>query len=102
MARFCFKFVTYHYGATRAYFLPYDDPSAKHKDRMSDPDTTYCMHEEVQHMCLMQDLIRGLQHYIEEEWGVASDMELKASSNCFPEAVSSGPMYHIPSCDSRN
>ena len=62
---------------------------------MSDPDTTYCMREEVQHMRLTQDLIRGLQCYIEEEWGIASDAELKASSNCFPEAMCSGLMHHI-------
>ena len=64
---------------------------------MSDPDTTYCMHEEVQHMHLTQDLIHGLQHYIEEEWGIASDVELKASSNCFPKAMCSGLMHHIRS-----
>ena len=64
---------------------------------MSDPDTTYCMREEVQHMHLTQDLIHGLQCYIEEEWGVASDAELKASSNCFPEAMCSGLMHHIHS-----
>ena len=48
-------------------------------------------------MCLTQDLIRGLQCYIKEEWGVASNTELKASSNCFPEAVCSGLMHHIRS-----
>ena len=46
-------------------------------------------------MRLMQDLIHGLQRYIKEEWGIASNMELKASSNCFPEAVCSGLMHHI-------
>jgi TPP-dependent pyruvate/acetoin dehydrogenase alpha subunit len=69
--------------ATRAYFLPCDDTSAKHKDRMSDPGTTYRTREEVQRMRSTQDPIRGLQRNI-EEWGIASDAELKASSNCFP------------------
>jgi hypothetical protein len=31
----------------------------------------------------MQDPIHGLQRYI-EEWGIASDTELKASSDYFP------------------
>ena len=46
-------------------------------------------------MHLTQDLIRGLQRYIKEEWGVASDTELKASSNCFSKAMCSGLMHHI-------
>jgi pyruvate dehydrogenase E1 component alpha subunit len=50
---------------------------------MSDPGTTYRTREEVQRMRSTQDPIRGLQRYI-EEWGVASDGELKASSVCFP------------------
>jgi TPP-dependent pyruvate/acetoin dehydrogenase alpha subunit len=66
--------------ATRAYFLPYDDTGAKHNDRMSDPGTTYRTREEVQRMRSTQDPIRGLQRYI-EEWGVATDAELKASSD---------------------
>jgi hypothetical protein len=47
---------------------------------MSDPGTTYRTREEVQRMRSTQDPIRGLQRYI-EEWGVASDAELKASSD---------------------
>ena len=46
---------------------------------MSDPGTTYRTREEVQRMRSTQDPIRGLQRYI-EEWGVATDVELKASS----------------------
>ena len=72
--------------ATRAYFLPYNDTSAKHKDRMSDPGTTYRTREEVQRMRSTQDPIRGLQHNI-QEWGVASEAELKASSGYFPGAI---------------
>lgn len=72
--------------ATRTCFLPYDDTSVKHKDRMSDPGTTYRTREEVQRMRSTQDPIRGLQHNI-HEWGVASEVELKASSGCFPDAV---------------
>ena len=48
-------------------------------------------------MHLTQDLIRGLQCYIKEEWGIGSNAELKASSNCFPEAMCSGLMHHIRS-----
>jgi hypothetical protein len=36
-----------------------------------------------------QDPIRGLQRNI-EEWGIASDAELKASSDCFPQLVCGG------------
>lgn len=43
---------------------------------MSDPGTTYRTREEVQRMRSTQDPIRGLQHYI-EEWGLASEEELK-------------------------
>lgn len=46
---------------------------------MSDPGTTYRTREEVQRMRSTQDPIRGLQRYI-EEWGVATDAELKASN----------------------
>ena len=46
---------------------------------MSDPGTTYRTREEVQRMRSTQDPIRGLQRYL-EEWGVATDTELKASS----------------------
>jgi pyruvate dehydrogenase E1 component alpha subunit len=46
---------------------------------MSDPGTTYRTREEVQGMRSTQDPIRGLQRHI-EEWGVATDAELKASS----------------------
>ena len=49
------------------------------KNSMSDPGTTYRTREEVQRMRSTQDPIRGLQRYI-EEWGVATDVELKASS----------------------
>jgi pyruvate dehydrogenase E1 component alpha subunit len=49
---------------------------------MSDPGTTYRTHEEVQRMRSTQDAIRSLQRYI-KEWGIASDGELKASSDCF-------------------
>jgi TPP-dependent pyruvate/acetoin dehydrogenase alpha subunit len=48
------------------------------KNSMSDPGTTYRTREEVQRMRSTQDPIRGLQRYI-EEWGVATDVELKAS-----------------------
>ena len=44
---------------------------------MSDPGTTYRTRDEVQKMRSTQDPIRGLQRYI-EEWGVASEEELKA------------------------
>jgi TPP-dependent pyruvate/acetoin dehydrogenase alpha subunit len=47
---------------------------------MSDPGTTYRTREEVQRMRSTQDPIRGLQHYL-EEWGVATDAELKASGD---------------------
>jgi TPP-dependent pyruvate/acetoin dehydrogenase alpha subunit len=47
---------------------------------MSDPGTTYRTREEVQRMRSTQDPIRGLQRYI-EEWGVATDADLKASSD---------------------
>jgi len=47
---------------------------------MSDPGTTYRTCEEVQRMRSTQDPIRGLQRYI-EEWGVATDTDLKASSD---------------------
>jgi TPP-dependent pyruvate/acetoin dehydrogenase alpha subunit len=46
---------------------------------MSDPGTTYRTREEVQRMRSTQDPIRGLQRYL-EEWGVATDVELKVSS----------------------
>jgi pyruvate dehydrogenase E1 component alpha subunit len=44
---------------------------------MSDPGTTYRTREEVQRMRSTRDPIRGLQRYI-EEWGVASEQDLKA------------------------
>lgn len=44
---------------------------------MSDPGTTYRTREEVQRMRSTQDPIRGLQRYI-EEWGLATEQELKA------------------------
>ncbi|KAH6886510.1 pyruvate dehydrogenase e1 component alpha subunit [Coprinopsis sp. MPI-PUGE-AT-0042] len=55
------EFVTYRYGG----------------HSMSDPGTTYRTREEVQRMRSTQDPIRGLQKYL-EEWGVASEQELKA------------------------
>jgi pyruvate dehydrogenase E1 component alpha subunit len=55
------EFVTYRYGG----------------HSMSDPGTTYRTREEVQRMRSTQDPIRGLQRYL-EEWGVATDVELKA------------------------
>lgn len=54
------EFVTYRYGG----------------HSMSDPGTTYRTREEVQRMRSTQDPIRGLQKYI-EEWGLASEQELK-------------------------
>jgi pyruvate dehydrogenase E1 component alpha subunit len=54
------EFVTYRYGG----------------HSMSDPGTTYRTREEVQRMRSTQDPIRGLQRNI-EEWGVATEQELK-------------------------
>ncbi|KAF5324017.1 hypothetical protein D9611_008443 [Ephemerocybe angulata] len=54
------EFVTYRYGG----------------HSMSDPGTTYRTREEVQRMRSTQDPIRGLQRYL-EEWGVATEQELK-------------------------
>ncbi|KAF9819735.1 hypothetical protein IEO21_01826 [Rhodonia placenta] len=54
------EFVTYRYGG----------------HSMSDPGTTYRTREEVQRMRSTQDPIRGLQRYL-EEWGLASEEELK-------------------------
>lgn len=56
-----------------------DDKKKTKKNSMSDPGTTYRTREEVQRMRSTQDPIRGLQRYI-EEWGVATDAELKASN----------------------
>lgn len=55
------EFVTYRYGG----------------HSMSDPGTTYRTREEVQRMRSTQDPIRGLQRYL-EEWGAATEAELKA------------------------
>jgi len=55
------EFVTYRYGG----------------HSMSDPGTTYRTREEVQRMRSTQDPIRGLQRNI-EEWGLATEQELKA------------------------
>lgn len=55
------EFVTYRYGG----------------HSMSDPGTTYRTREEVQRMRSTKDPIRGLQRYI-EEWGVATEQELKS------------------------
>ncbi|KDQ16337.1 hypothetical protein BOTBODRAFT_31027 [Botryobasidium botryosum FD-172 SS1] len=55
------EFVTYRYGG----------------HSMSDPGTTYRTREEIQRMRSTQDPIKGLQTYI-EEWGVASEADLKA------------------------
>jgi len=54
------EFVTYRYGG----------------HSMSDPGTTYRTREEIQQMRSTQDPIRGLQRYL-EEWGVATEEELK-------------------------
>ncbi|KAI9446010.1 pyruvate dehydrogenase e1 component alpha subunit [Lactarius indigo] len=64
------EFVTYRYGG----------------HSMSDPGTTYRTREEVQRMRSTQDPIRGLQRYI-EEWGVATDAELKAIDKAAKEEV---------------
>ncbi|KAF9792183.1 mitochondrial pyruvate dehydrogenase E1 component beta subunit [Thelephora terrestris] len=55
------EYVTYRYGG----------------HSMSDPGTTYRTRDEVQKMRNTQDPIRGLQKYI-EDWGLASEDELKA------------------------
>ncbi|KAG8972040.1 alpha subunit of pyruvate dehydrogenase [Tulasnella sp. 425] len=54
------EFVTYRYGG----------------HSMSDPGTTYRTREEIQRMRSTQDPIKGLQRYL-EEWGVASEEDLK-------------------------
>ncbi|KAI9449732.1 pyruvate dehydrogenase e1 component alpha subunit [Lactarius psammicola] len=64
------EFVTYRYGG----------------HSMSDPGTTYRTREEVQRMRSTQDPIRGLQRYI-EEWGVATDVELKAIDKAAKEEI---------------
>ena len=75
--------------------IPYFYEGTKAKDcgSMSDPGTTYRTREEVQRMRSTQDPIRGLQRYI-EEWGVATDADLKASSDkssiSFPARVLTG------------
>ena len=67
---------------------------------MSDPGTTYRTREEVQRMRSTQDPIRGLQRYI-EEWGVATDVDLKASNDklsvSFPMRVLTGKMHRLGS-----
>jgi len=55
------EFVTYRYGG----------------HSMSDPGTTYRTREEIQRMRSTQDPIKGLQRYL-EEWGVASEEQLKS------------------------
>ena len=60
------EYVTYRYGG----------------HSMSDPGTTYRTREEVQRMRSTQDPIRGLQKYI-EEWGLASEQELKVRASPF-------------------
>jgi Dehydrogenase E1 component len=67
-------------GAIRAYSLPWNDTNVDGEGRMSDPGTTYRTREEVQRMRSTQDPIRGLQRYI-EEWGVATDVDLKARND---------------------
>ncbi|KAH9173502.1 pyruvate dehydrogenase e1 component alpha subunit [Lactarius sanguifluus] len=64
------EFVTYRYGG----------------HSMSDPGTTYRTREEVQRMRSTQDPIRGLQRYL-EEWGVATDVELKAIDKAAKEEI---------------
>lgn len=61
---------------SRARFFHLCQYSTYDDHRMSDPGTTYRTREEVQRMRSTQDPIRGLQHYI-EEWGLASEEELK-------------------------
>ena len=41
-----------------------------------------------------QDPIRGLQHYI-EEWGVASDTDLKVCRDCLPWATFDERNIHL-------
>ncbi|KAF8266547.1 mitochondrial pyruvate dehydrogenase E1 component beta subunit [Lactarius quietus] len=64
------EFVTYRYGG----------------HSMSDPGTTYRTREEVQRMRSTQDPIRSLQRYL-EEWGVATEAELKAIDKAAKEEV---------------
>ena len=49
---------------------------------MSDPGATYHVHEEVQHMCRTQVLIRGRQRYI-EDWGLTIEQGLEANLSSF-------------------
>jgi TPP-dependent pyruvate/acetoin dehydrogenase alpha subunit len=65
---------------TRTYLLHLHRHNTENDDSMSDPGTTYRTREEVQRMRSTQDPIRGLQRYL-EEWGVATEAELKASSD---------------------
>ena len=55
--------------------------TAWHVFSMSDPGTTYRTREEIQRMRSTQDPIKGLQRYL-EEWGVASEEQLKVGSGC--------------------
>ncbi|KAE9397302.1 hypothetical protein BT96DRAFT_957949 [Gymnopus androsaceus JB14] len=77
------EFVTYRYGG----------------HSMSDPGTTYRTREEVQRMRSTQDPIRGLQRYI-EEWGLASEQELKQidkdAKSTVDEAVEEAKASPIP------
>jgi len=64
------EFVTYRYGG----------------HSMSDPGTTYRTREEIQRMRSTQDPIRGLQKYL-EEWGVATEEDLKAFDKAAKQEV---------------
>ena len=59
---------------------------------MSDPGTTYRTREEIQRMRSTQDPIRGLQRYI-EEWGLASEEDLKVRSANASLASPCSPSY---------
>jgi TPP-dependent pyruvate/acetoin dehydrogenase alpha subunit len=64
--------------------------------RMSDPGTTYRTREEVQRMRSTQDPIRGLQKNI-EEWGVATEQELKVLIPSLSPCLLLLMMYYSPS-----
>lgn len=78
---------------TREYYFPLDKDRPSWRRRMSDPGTTYRTREEVQRMRSTQDPIRGLQRYI-EEWGLASEQDLKVSLILFSHSFHSRP-YHF-------
>lgn len=61
---------------------------------MSDPGTTYRTREEVQRMRSTRDPIRGLQQYI-EEWGLATEQELKVGYRIYFETGNDDPVQAI-------